>query len=212
MLEYLNLCLLCVLFALILYLYIRAKRYLPLLKMAEEIFSGYDAQSDTKRQKLLECVLTGNSKLYQGKAYTEDQLAKLSEEEVEKLFNNYEAKLSGQMVKSLGHSIINMYSMGVCAALRISDQDALSEDLENDPFLNSALQRATCELYYRIGSFLAPLSIGIITSRHYLSERNKNGGTSGDNEGPTTAERNGNDQKLMGSQSDPGPCGPINLE
>ena len=51
----------------------------------------------------------------------------------------------------------------------------LSEDLENDPFLNSALQRATCELYYRFGLFLAPLSVGIITSRHYLSERNKNG-------------------------------------
>ena len=88
------------------------------------------------------------------------------------------------MVKSLGHSIINMYSRGVCAALGISDQDALSEDLENDPFLNSVLQRFTCKLYYRFGSFLAPLIIGIITSRHYLSERNKNGGTSGDNEGP----------------------------
>ena len=46
-------------------------------------------------KKLLECVLTGNSKLYLGKVYTEDQLAKLSQEEVEKLFNNYEAKLSG---------------------------------------------------------------------------------------------------------------------
>ena len=68
-----------------------------------------------------------------------------------------------------------MYSMGACAALGISNQDALSEDLENDPFLNSALQRATCELYYRFGSFLASLSIGIITSRHYLSEHNKNG-------------------------------------
>ena len=55
----------------------------------------------------------------------------------------------------------------------------LSENLENDPFLDSALQRFTYELYHRIGSFLAPLSIGIITSRHYLSERNKNGGTSG---------------------------------
>ena len=98
---------------------------------------------------------------------------------MEKLFNNYEAKLSGQMVKLLGCSIINMYSMGACAALGISNQDALSEDLENDPFLNSALQRFTCELYYRFGSFLAPLSVGIITSRHYLSERNKNGGTSG---------------------------------
>ena len=174
------------------------KRYLPLFKMAEEIFSGYETpQSDTKCQKLLECILTGNCKLYLGKAYTEEQLKKLNEEEVEKLFYNYQAKLSGQMVKSLGHSIINMYSVGTCAVLGITNQDALSEDLENDPFLNSALQRFTCELYYRFGSFLAPLSIGIITSRHYLSERNKNGGTSGDNEGPTTTERGGNKQKLI---------------
>ena len=165
--------------------------------MAGEIFSGYDAQSDTKRQKLLKCILTGNSKLYLGKVYTEEQLAKLSEEEVEKLFNNYQAKLSGQMVKSLGCSVINLYSMGVCASLGISNQDALSEDLEKDPFLNFALQRFTSELYYRFGSFLAPLSVGIITSRHYLSERNKNGGTSGDNEGPATAERGGNDQALI---------------
>ena len=146
--------------------------------MAEELISnlGYGApQSDTKRQKLLECILTGNSKLYLGKVYTEDQLAKLNEEEVEKLFNNYEAKLSGQMVKSLGCSIINMYSMRVCSVLGINNQQALSEDLENNPFVNSALQRFTCELYYRFGSFLAPLSVGIITSRHYLSERNKNG-------------------------------------
>ena len=120
MLEYLNLCLLLILFTLILYLYIRVKIYLPLLKTAEEIFSSYDAQSDTKHQKLLECVLTGNSKLYLGKAYTEGQLAKLSEEEVEKLFNNYEAKLWGQMVKSLRRA---------CAALGITNQDALSEDL-----------------------------------------------------------------------------------
>ena len=96
--------------------------------MAEELIDnlGHDGtrQSDTKRQKLLECVLTGNSKLYLGKVYTEDQLAKLSEEEVEKLFNNYEAKLSGQMVCLLGHSIINMYSMGACATLGINNQEA----------------------------------------------------------------------------------------
>ena len=150
----------------------------PNIKMAEELIInlGYESpQSDTKRQKLLKCILTSNSKLYLGKAYTEEQLKKLSEEEVKKHFNNYEAKLSGQMVKSLGCSIINMYSMGACAALGITNQDALSEDLENDPFLNSALQRFTCELYYRFGSFLAPLSIGIITSRHYLSEHNKKG-------------------------------------
>ena len=147
--------------------------------MAEELIGnlGYEAlQSDTKRQKLLKCVLTENSKLYLGKVYTEEKIKELNEEGVEKLFNNCEAKLSGQMVKSLGRSIINMYSMGACSALGITNQEALSEDLENDPFLNSALQRFTCELYHRFGSFLAPLSIGIITSRHYLlSEHNKNG-------------------------------------
>ena len=79
------------------------------------------------------------------------------------------------MVKSLGKSIINMYSIGACAALGITNQDAMSEDLESDPFLNSALQRFTSELYYRFSLFLAPLSVGLIMSRHHLSERNKNG-------------------------------------
>ena len=118
--------------------------------MAKELTGnlGYEApQSDTKRKKNFERVLTGNSKLYLGKVSTEEKIKELSEEEVEKLFNNYEAKLSVQMVKSLGRSIINTYSMGACAALGISNQDALSEDLESDPFLNYGLQRFTCELY-----------------------------------------------------------------
>ena len=162
--------------------------------MAEELIGnlGYGTpQSDTKRQKLLECILTGNSKPYLGKVYTEEQLAKLNEEEVEKLFNNYEAKLSGQMVHSLGRSIIYMYSMGACSVLGISNQDALSKDLENDPFLNSALQRFTCELYYRFGSLLAPLSVEIIMSRHYLSERNKNRERTSE----TGDNKNGGDEK-----------------
>ena len=95
------------------------------------------------------------------------------------------------MVKSLGKSVINMYSMGDCSALGITNQEALNKDLDNNPFLNSALQRFTCELYYRFGSFLAPLSVGIIMSRHYLSERNKNGEQTsemGDN-------KNGGDKK-----------------
>ena len=74
------------------------------------------------------------------------------------------------MVKSRGKSILKMYSMGVCAILGMTNQDMLNEDLESDPFLNSALQRFTCELYYRFGSFLAPLNVGLITCRHYLSE------------------------------------------
>ena len=67
------------------------KKYFPILKMTEELISnlGYDSpQSDTKHKKLLEWILTGNSKLYLGKVYTEEQLAKVSEEEVQKLCAN----------------------------------------------------------------------------------------------------------------------------
>ena len=98
--------------------------------------------------------------------------------------------------------------MGVCAVLGITNQDAVSEDLENDPFLNSALQRFTCKLYYRFRSFLAPLSVGIITSRHYLSECNKNEGTSGTSgDKPSRAETTKN---LWGRTATPGPAGPLN--
>ena len=177
--------------------------------MAEELIGnlGYGTpQSDTKSQKLLRCILTVNSKLDLGKVHTGEKIKELNEEEVERLFNNDEAKLSGQMAKSLGCSVINMYSKGACSALGITNQEALSEDLENDPFLNSALQRFTCELYYRFRSFLALLSVGIITCRHYFrcctvtpglqgpSEHNKNGeqmsGTSGMGD-----NKNGRDEK-----------------
>ena len=41
-----------------------------------------------------------DKKSVSGKAYTEEQVNKLSAEEVDKLFSIYEAKLSGQMVVS----------------------------------------------------------------------------------------------------------------
>ena len=68
------------------------------------------------------------------------------------------------------------------AVLGMTNQDSLSEDLEADPFLNSALQMLICELHYQFGSFLEHRSIGLITSRHYFSEHGiKNGGTNGNN-------------------------------
>ena len=47
-------------------------------------------------------------------------------------------------MESLGESIIRMYSIAACAALEVSNQDTLSQDLESDPFLNFFLQRFTC--------------------------------------------------------------------
>ena len=48
--------------------------------------------------------------------------------------------LSAQMTKSLGKSIIYLYSDIACSVLGIGNQQDLSNDSECDPFLNTALQ------------------------------------------------------------------------
>ena len=64
----------------------------------------------------------------------------------------------------------------------IGNQQELSTDLESDPFLNITMQGFTCDLYYRFGALPAPVSVSIITGKHYtknsitkLNDRSDNG-------------------------------------
>ena len=120
-----------------------------------------------KRDKLVACVLSGNSKMYSGKEYTEQQINEMDYNSINTLLNRYESVLSVQMTKSLGKSVINLYSNIACSVLGFGNQQELRTDLECDPFLNTAMQRLTCDLYYRFGALLAPISVGIITGKHY---------------------------------------------
>ena len=61
-----------------------------------------------KRERLVECVISGNSKMYLGKEYTEEQINKMDCNDVNTLLNRYEFVLSAQMTKSSGKSIINL--------------------------------------------------------------------------------------------------------
>ena len=54
--------------------------------------------------------------------------------------------------------------------LGVANQQDLSDDLECDPFLNTAMQRFTCDLYYCFGALLAPVSVFIITCKHYAKD------------------------------------------
>ena len=120
-----------------------------------------------KRERLVACVLSGNSKMYLGKEYTEEQINKMDCNDVNTLLNRYESVLSAQITKSLGKSVINLYSNIACSVLGVGNQQDLSDDLQCDPFLNTAPQQLTCDLYYRFGALLAPASIAIITGKHY---------------------------------------------
>ena len=123
-----------------------------------------------KRERLVACVLCGNSKMYLGKECTEQQINEMDWNSVNALLNRYESVLSAQMTKSFGKSAINFYSNIACSVLGVGNQQELSTDLECDPFLNTAMQRFTCDLYYRFGALLAPVSVGIITGKHYAKK------------------------------------------
>ena len=55
-----------------------------------------------KRDRLIICVLSGNSKQYLGKEYTEQQINEMDGNNINILSNRYESVLSAQMNKSLG--------------------------------------------------------------------------------------------------------------
>ena len=75
-----------------------------------------------KKNRLITCVLSGNSKQYLGKEYTEQQIREMDSDTVNTLSTRYESYLGGQMTKSLGKSLINLYSNIACAVLGISNQ------------------------------------------------------------------------------------------
>ena len=92
-----------------------------------------------KREKLVACILSGNSKQYLGKEYTEQQINEMNCTDVNTLLNRYESVLSAQMTKSLGKSVINLYPNIAFSVLGVDNQQDLSDDLECDPFLNTAM-------------------------------------------------------------------------
>ena len=140
----------------------------PRLKKADTKMNELeDNDVRDKRERLVVCVLSGNSKMYLGKEYTEEQINKMDCNDVNTFLNRYESVLSSQMTKSLGKSVINLYSNIACSVLGVGNQQELSTNLECDPFLNTAMQTFTCDLYYRFGALLAPISVGIITGKHY---------------------------------------------
>ena len=92
-----------------------------------------------KRERLVACVLSGNSKMYLGKEYTEQQINEMDYNSINTLLNRYESVLSAQMTKSLGKSIINLYSNIACSVRGVGNQQELSTDLECDPIFLTLL-------------------------------------------------------------------------
>ena len=68
-------------------------------KIDPKINETEDNDVREKRERLVACVLPGNSEMYLGKEYTEEQINKMDFNDVNTLLNRYESVLSAQMTK-----------------------------------------------------------------------------------------------------------------
>ena len=121
---------------------------------------------EKKRERLSAIVAGGKSKQYLGKELQMSDIDKMTTEQINKLYCKYEARLGASMTKTLGNSFINLYVMGVSKYFKVVDPPKLIQDLEEDPFVNNALNNTCCELYYRYGMYLAPFTAMLTTARH----------------------------------------------
>ena len=60
--------------------------------------------------------------MYLGKEYTEEQINKMDCNDVNTLLNRHESVSSAQMTRSLGKSVINLYSNLTCSVLGVGNQ------------------------------------------------------------------------------------------
>ena len=125
-------------------------------------------EQEQKRARLAAIVAGGTARKYLGKQLTLAQVDEMTDDEVSKHYCRYEARLGASMTKTLGASALQMYSLvaGTFLPIPPENQPQLVSDLIEDPFVEHALTTACCELYYRYGMYLAPLTAAMTTVKH----------------------------------------------
>jgi len=106
----------------------------------------------------------------------------MTDTEVEQVYARYEACLGAMMTKSVGASLLRLYASAASLLLPHPPERQLAvvADLEEDPFVSSALSSACCELYFRCGMFLVPLTAALTTAKHCEWGHNHVGGLAPD--------------------------------
>ena len=134
---------------------------------------GQEEERVQKHRERLAAITAGGQAgqyglVVRGKAFTADQIDALDNTEIEKMYARYEARLGAAMRKTLGSAALQLYAGVASMFLPIpaGNQPELIADLEGDPFVGHALSSATCELYHRYGTFLAPQTAVVTTIKH----------------------------------------------
>ena len=128
-----------------------------------------------KKERLYQLIGTGNSKRYLGKNLTVEEVQTFTPEEIEDYYARYQSALGAKMAKSIGKSLISIYTKTLNHFFKVKDVDYLSDDLTNDPIVSNTIGSISCELYYRFGNLLGPIAVALISANHIDFSSKENG-------------------------------------
>ena len=121
-----------------------------------------------KRERLAIIAAGGRARQYLGKAWSVEEIDKMDDDEVRKIYTRYEARLGVCMTKTLGKAALQLYTTVATMFLPIppENRQPLIEDLESDLVVDRVLNSTACELYYRYGNLLAPITVALTTAKY----------------------------------------------
>ena len=123
-------------------------------------------QVSQKRDTLQAIVLSGRGKMFLGGGYTPENIQQMKPEEITQLYYKYQAVFGGRMAKSLGKTIINLYTKLAKKWLPVESEEELRSSLESDPVVSNSIGDLASKLYAVAGWYLAPIITTLITVNH----------------------------------------------
>ena len=97
-----------------------------------------------------------------------EEIDNMDDDEVRKLHTRYEARLGVCMTKTLGKAALQLYTTLATMFLPLppENRQPLMEDLESDLIVDRVLNSTACELYYRYGNLLVPITVTLTTAKY----------------------------------------------
>ena len=121
-----------------------------------------------QRDRLAIIAAGGQARKYLGKSLSLEEIDKMDDDEVRKIYTRYEARLGVCITKTLGKAALQLYTTVATMFLPIppENRQPLMEDLESNLVVDRVLNSTACELYYRYGNLLAPITVALTTAKY----------------------------------------------
>jgi hypothetical protein len=126
----------------------------------------HDGEVAQKRERLAAVIAGGQSQRYLGRTISLDQVDKLSDSEIVKMYARYEIRFGASIVRTLGHAVLTMYSDLAAYYRPKINSSSLTSDLESNPLVEFGLSAYSGSLYHRFGLLLTPIAVALTTIKH----------------------------------------------